>query len=86
MINNFYSNIKNVIKNLDKKAVNILKKGLLFCFFLSILSTIILITYQLNNFPITFKIGINLFKASLIFATEFIICAIAVDRIKKQII
>ena len=87
MINKIFLRIKNIFKSLDKTALHILKRGLLFCSIICIISIIILFIYQFfaNNL-LMFEIGFTLFKCSLIFAIEFVICAIAADKIKKQII
>lgn len=78
------NNILNAFKNLDKLAKVILNNGLKFCFVLGIISLIILVTYNLSfTIPILFNIGFILFKLSLIFGVEFIICGFAVDRIKN---
>ena len=82
--------IKKIItyyKNLDKITYKILYKGLAFCFLLALISTSILISYMLffEN-PFIYYIGINLFRLSLIFSVEFIICSFVVDNIKKQLI
>ena len=87
MIKKFFLNIKKIFKNLDKTALHILKNGLFFCFAICIVSILLLLVYQffIDNLLI-FEIGFTLFKCSLIFAIEFIVCAIAADTIKKQII
>ena len=87
MIKKFFLMIKNIFKGLDKTALHILKKGLSFCFIICIVSMIVLFVYHfVSNNPLIFEIGITLFKSSIIFAIEFIICAIAADKIKKQIV
>ena len=82
--------IKNLIKNFknfDKITYKILKCGLAFCFILCIISVIILFTYNLVfAVPILYYIGISLFKLSLVFGIEFIICSFVADGIKKQMI
>ena len=81
------NNIINSFKNLDKLVKKIMKIGLMFCSILGMISLIILVTYNLSfTIPIVFTIGLILFKLSLIFGVEFIICGFAVDRIKKQIL
>ena len=81
------NNIINSFKNLDKLVKKIMKIGLKFCSILGIISLIILVTYNLSfTIPIVFTIGLILFKLSLIFGVEFIICGFAADRIKKQIL
>ena len=78
--------IKNSYKNLDKLAKVIMKQGLRFCSSLGMIALIILVTYNLSfTIPILYSIGLILFKLSLIFGVEFIICGFATDRIKKQI-
>lgn len=82
MINNILDNFKN----LDKLAKNIMKNGLKFCFILGIIALIILVTYNLSfTIPLLYSIGLVLFKLSLTFGVEFIICGFAADKIKKQL-
>ncbi len=82
-----FKKIFNSFKNLDKLTMVIMKNGLVFCFILSIISLIVLITYDLSfTSPFLYTVGLGLFKLSLIFGIEFIICGLAVDGIKKQII
>lgn len=80
--------IKNFIqsyRNLEKTTYKIMKNGLLFCFFVCLLSLFFLIYYLIFlSSPILFYIGISLFRLSLVFGVEFIICGIVVDNIKKQ--
>ena len=82
-----FKKILDNFKHFDKITFKILKNGLTFCFAICILSVLILFTY---NFafpsPFIYYIGINLFKLSLIFGIEFIVCGFVVDGIKKQII
>lgn len=74
-------------KNLDKNTYKILYKGLKFCFLLSFISAILLLIYILFfESPLIYYIGISLFKLSIIFSVEFIICGFVVDSIKKQLI
>lgn len=74
-------------KNLDKVTFKIMNYGLKFCFAICILSVLILFTYGfVVSSPFIYYIGINLFKVSLIFAIEFVVCGFVVDGIKKQLI
>lgn len=74
-------------KNLDKLTFKIMNYGLKFCFAICILSVLILLTYDFSfPSPSIYYIGINLFKLSLIFGIEFIVCGLVVDGIKKQLI
>lgn len=74
-------------KNLDKLTYKIMDNGLKFCFAICVLSVTILLVYNLAfASPSMYYIGINLFKLSLIFAIEFVVCGFVVDGIKKQLI
>ena len=76
----------NNLKSIDKITYKIMKNGFKFCFILSLISSLILIIYKTNNTsPNTFYIGFSLFRLSIIFFVEFIICGISADYIKKQI-
>ena len=80
-------NLINSFKSFDKVTHRILKYGLEFCFALSMISIIILLTYNLIfATPSLYYIGISVFKLSLVFGIEFIICSIVVDGIKKQMV
>ena len=80
-------NIINNFKDLDKLTKVIMKNGLKFCSIIGIISLIILITYNLSfTIPILFTIGFIMFKFSLIFGVEFIVCGFVVDKIKAGII
>ena len=80
------NNIINSFNNLDKLVKRIMKIGLKFCSALGMIALIILATYNISfTIPILFTIGFILFKLSLIWGVEFIICGFAVDRIKKQL-
>lgn len=79
--------IINNFKSLDKITYKIMKYGLTFCFAVCISSVLILFTYDFAfPSPFMYYIGINLFKLSLIFGIEFVICGFIVDGIKKQMI
>lgn len=79
--------IVNSFKNLEKLTYKIMQNGFKFCFILCMISISILFTYELAfATPFLYHIGISLFRLSLIFGTEFIICGFVVDGIKKQII
>ena len=79
--------IFNSFKNLDKLAKIIMSYGIKFCLMICIISLAILLTYNFSyTLPILFTIGFILFRLSLIFGIEFIICGFIVDGIKKQII
>ena len=74
------NNIINNFKNLDKLARK-------FCSILGIIALVLLITYNLSfTVPIIFSIGFGLFKLSMIFGIEFIICGFVADKVKKQLV
>jgi hypothetical protein len=82
--------LKKIISNfkyLDKLALKIMKYGFGFCLIICMLSVLILFMYDfIFAMPFIYYIGINLFKLSLIFGIEFIICGFIVDGIKNQLI
>ena len=83
MIKNFI----NTYKSLDSKTLKILRNGLKFSFIICLLSIFILLTYIFFfTYPTLYYIGLLMFQLSLSFAIEFIICAVVVDSIKKNII
>ena len=80
-------NIINKAKKFESLTKKIIKYGFIFSFILSITSSIILFTYiNFYSTPELYYIGLSLFKTSLTFAVEFIICGFAIDTIKKQLI
>ena len=82
-----FNKIIDCFKNLDKLTKLIMNNGLKFCLFLGLISISVLVTYNFSlTIPILFYVGFILFRLSLIFGIEFVICGIVVDRIKKQII
>ena len=79
--------IINTFNNLDLQVKIIMKYGMLFSLLFCLFSTLILYTYhKLYTIPIVFTAGTILFKTSIMFFSVFIICGIAFDTIKKQII
>ena len=82
-----FKKIFYMYKEFEKITIKILNNGLKFCLVLSSFSSLILLSYMLIfQTPILFYIGISLFRLSLIFATEFIVCSFVADGIKKQLI
>ena len=74
-------------KNFEKTTYKILKHGLRFCFILCMFSIFMLLIY--DSFlatPILYHTGLALFRLSIIFGIEFLVCAFVVDSIKKQMI
>ena len=71
--------------NFEQITYKILKHGLTFCLILCIISVSLLLTYNLLILsPFIYYIGIGLFRLSLIFAIEFVVCSFVADTIKKQ--
>lgn len=82
-----FKNIFYTFKNLDKLTKMIMSYGLKFCLMICLISLAILLTYNFSfTIPILFTIGFILFRLSLIFGIEFVICGFIVDGIKKQMI
>lgn len=84
---NYKNKIEKTFIDLDKLTKKIITNGLRFCSVIGIIALSILLTYNLSiTIPFLFNLGFLLFKLSMIFAVEFIICGIVVDSIKKQLI
>ena len=73
------------LKNIDNPILKVLYSGLKFCLVLALLATFILSIYHTVHNPDIFYIGISLFKSSLFYIVFFIICAAAIDTIKKDV-
>lgn len=87
MISQFVEKIKNAFNNLDTKILKIMKYGLKFCFMILLFSVAILITYLVFLHSVfVYQIGILIFELGLYFAIFFIISALTVDSIYKQIL
>lgn len=79
--------MKHTFQKLETQTKTIMKNGIQFCFFLCIISLIVLLTYDfIVENPLLFDIGILLFKMSSFFSIEFLICGIVVDSLKKNLI
>ncbi len=82
-----FKRILESYKSFEKITSTILKNGLKFSLLLCVISVLILLTYNLIiSAPILFYIGITVFRLSLVFGIEFIVCSFVVDGIKKQLI
>lgn len=77
--------IKDKFNSMEQSVKKIMKNGLMFSFIVIVISTIILLTYNFLGYLYLYYIGLGLFQAALFWAIEFIICAVAIDTIKKQI-
>ena len=86
MLLQFIKNIKSSFKNLDDKILKIMKYGLKFCFLILLASVAILFTYLVFVHSIfIYQIGLLIFEIALYFSVFFIISALAVDTICKQV-
>lgn len=87
MIKQMIEILKNTVTNFDEKILRILKIGFRLCFGIAIVSVIVLIIYLFFVHSIfLYQIGLMIFQISLCFTAEFIVSAIAVDTISKQLI
>ena len=74
------------LKEMDHSILGLMKSGIRLSFGLSILSILILLTYDfIYTIPFVYQIGFSLFKTSLFFIVGFVICAFAFSRIQKEI-
>ena len=70
------------IKNINKKILHIINKGFILSSFLILVGIILLLLHK--QFFISFeliKASMIIFKTSLFFAMQFLICGIAFDKI-----
>ena len=79
-------NLFNVIKNFDIKIKKIMITGLYFSLFVALIACILLIYYiSFSRSNFIYYIGIEVMHLSTSFAASFIACALAIDKIKKDI-
>ena len=76
--------IINGFKKIDKNTYKIIKYGLTFSTFLSIIATTLLFSYILLGINFLYYLGIVLIQSSFYLSVEFIVCGIVVDSLKKQ--
>lgn len=77
--------LKDKLNNMDNKVKKIMHYGFIFSFIVCMISMALLITYEVTANLQAYYIGLAVFRLSLFFAIEFIISAIAIDTIKKQL-
>ena len=76
----------NRFKKIDNETYKIIKKGLKFCFLLSLFSSLVILTYTIDGSSLnTYYIGFALFKLSCYLGVEFIVCGLVMDTIKSQL-
>lgn len=79
-----FKNFIRLYKNLDLKILSILKYGLWSCFLVSILSTILLLTYLfVFKYTYIYYIGLLLFLLSFNTAVSLIISATIINNVKN---
>lgn len=82
-----FKNVINLFNELDIKIKKIMKYGFIFSLSFCLIATIILFTYEvLYASPDLYYIGLQMMQTGLFFIVEFIVCGIAMDKIKKQLI
>lgn len=71
-------------KKLDIQIKNIMKYGFIFSFVFCLFSILILYIYhKFITYPSLFLIGTILFKTSLMFFADFIICGLSFNKLIK---
>ena len=73
------------LKNIDNSIKRVLYNGLKFCLAFMLVATFILSLYSSVHNLTLFYLGISLFKSSLFFIAFFIICAISIDKITRDV-
>lgn len=76
----------DTVKNLDLKIKRIMVKGLHFSLMVSVIGALFLlyyISFKSSNF--VYYIGLKIISLSISFGVSFFACAIAMDRIKKDL-
>ena len=81
---NFTNSIKE-FKKIDKKILQIVKKGIKISFVFCILASLILLIYCINCNPIIYDIGISVFKTGLFYICTCIMCGFAFNQIGNEI-
>lgn len=78
--------VKVEFKNLDEKVRKIMINGFRFSLLVSLIGTLFLacyITFNTSNF--VYYIGLKILFLSISFATSFVACAFAINRIKHDL-
>ena len=73
-------------KKFEPIILLLMKSGIRYSSYISIISILILLTYDfIYTVPIVYYIGISLFRTSLFFMVGFIICGFAFNKIKREL-
>ena len=73
------------IMKIEQKIKNVTKFMLIFCLLLALLSTFILSLYHFTYIIFQYNLGITLLRISIFLSVSAIICALAFNRIKKDL-
>lgn len=74
------------IKHYDKSVLKLMKTGLQYSFSLLVFSCVILFTYNfIYPSPVSYEIGISLFKSASYFIASFIVFGISFNKIKQDL-
>ena len=72
------------LKKLDKITYKIIGYGLAFSTIVALIAVSILLLYIFLGTNIFYHIGLAFIRSSFIFATQFIVCGVVVDSIRKK--
>ena len=76
--------LKELLINLDKTDLKIMKYGLKICLGILLFSVLLLTIYlSANHNVFLYELGISIFRVSTYIAVECVVCGIVVDTIKK---
>lgn len=73
------------IMKIEQKIKNVTKFMLIFCLLLALLSAFILSMYHFTYIIFQYDLGITLLRISIFLSVSAIICALAFNRIKKDL-
>ena len=73
------------IMKIEQKIKNVTKFMLIFCLLLALLSAFILSMYNFTYIIFPYNLGITLLRISIFLSVSAIICALAFNRIKKDL-
>lgn len=83
---NIVKTLIDTIKNLDLKVKKIMSNGLYFSLFVAIIGTLFLLYYiSFKSSNLIYYIGIKIVWLSICFGVYFFSCALAIDKIKKDL-
>lgn len=78
--------INETLKNLDSKVKKIMMNGLKFSLLVSLIGTLLLACYiSFNTSNFVYYIGLKFIFLSISFCASFFACALAIDKIKKDL-